>query len=186
MNKITEELITLFNSADKNIAVAIDGPCTSGKTTLSSKIANIIDCNIIHIDDFFLPFERKTETRLSEPGGNIDYERFKKEVAVNIKSDKPFTYGKFDCSKGMVTEKIEVTPKSLTIVEGVYSMHPYFGEIYDYKIYLDISDETKIKRLKIRSPEKIQRFLNEWIPMENKYFDEYKIKENCDFIYDNN
>ncbi len=186
MNKKTEELIKSLISNGKRIAIAIEGPCTSGKTTLAEEISQKFDCNVIHVDDFFLPFERKTTERLSEPGGNIDYERFSDEVVKNLKSDKIFTYGKFNCSEGKVTEQIEIIPDSLTIVEGVYSMHPYFGDIYDYRIFLDVSDETKIRRLKIRSPEKLDRFINEWIPMENKYFNECKIKEKCDMIIDNN
>ncbi len=186
MNNKIVELINSLVLDNQKIVIAIEGPCTSGKTTFSEEIVQKFDCNIIHIDDFFLPFERKTTERLSEPGGNIDYERFFVEVAENLKSDAPFTYGKFSCSDGKVTEQIEMMPKPLTIVEGVYSMHPYFGDIYDYKIFLNISEETKIRRLKIRSPEKLDRFINEWIPMENKYFDEYKIKEKCDIIIDNN
>ena len=36
------------------VIVAIDGKCTSGKTTLASKLAEIYDCNVFHMDDFFL------------------------------------------------------------------------------------------------------------------------------------
>ncbi len=186
MSNKTEELIKSLFSNNKEIVIAIEGPCTSGKTTLAEEIAEQFDCNIIHIDDFFLPFNRKTSLRLSEPGGNIDYERFYDEVVINLKSGKTFDYGKFSCSKATVSELIQITPKPLTIVEGVYSMHPYFGDIYDFKIFLDINEETKIKRLKMRSPEKLDRFLNEWIPMENKYFNEFNIKVKCDLIIDNN
>ena len=186
MNNKIKTAINSLVSNNQTILIAIEGPCTSGKTTLSNEIATEFDCNIIHIDDFFLPFERKTVERLSEPGGNVDYERFRDEVVKNIKSDKNFSYGIFNCSHGKVTEQIELTPKKLTIVEGVYSMHPYYGDIYNYKIFLDINEETKIERLKIRSPEKLDRFINEWIPMENKYFEEYRIKEKCDLIIDNN
>ena len=36
------------------VIVAIDGKCTSGKTTMASKLAQIYDCNVFHMDDFFL------------------------------------------------------------------------------------------------------------------------------------
>ena len=36
------------------VLVAIDGKCTSGKTTLASKLTEIYDCNVFHMDDFFL------------------------------------------------------------------------------------------------------------------------------------
>ena len=184
-NRISE----LINSAvadNRKLIIAIDGPCTSGKTTLSNKIAEQFNCNVIHIDDFFLPFERKNQQRLAEPGGNIDYERFYDEVVRNLSTDRPFVYGKFSCSEGKINEQIKITPESLIIVEGVYSMHPYFGDIYDYRIFLDIGEETQINRLRKRSPEKLSRFINEWIPMENKYFNEFKIRNKCNIVIDNN
>ena len=36
------------------VIVAIDGSCTSGKTTLATHLAEIYDCNVFHMDDFFL------------------------------------------------------------------------------------------------------------------------------------
>ena len=31
------------------VIVAIDGKCTSGKTTLASKLAELYDCNVFHM-----------------------------------------------------------------------------------------------------------------------------------------
>ena len=76
IKKIRENLIN-----NDKIIIAIDGGCASGKTTLSKKLAEIYDANVIHMDDFFLPFEMRTEERMKEIGGNFDYCRFKKEVA---------------------------------------------------------------------------------------------------------
>ena len=60
--------------------IAIDGRCASGKTTFTQKLANYLNAEVIHMDDFFLRNELKTKERLSEVGGNIDYERFTSEV----------------------------------------------------------------------------------------------------------
>ena len=58
------------------VIVAIDGKCTSGKTTLAGRLAEIYDCNVFHMDDFFLRPEQRTAERFAEVGGNVDYERF--------------------------------------------------------------------------------------------------------------
>ena len=51
---------------EKDFAVvAIDGKCTSGKTTLASKLAEIYDCNVFHMDDFFLRPEQRTPERFA-------------------------------------------------------------------------------------------------------------------------
>ena len=186
MNNRIADIISEYSETKGKIVIAIEGSCASGKTTLANEIAEKYDSNIIHMDDFFLPFEKRTPERLSEIGGNIDYERFCEEVAENIRTDAPFTYGKFDCSTGEINQKITVEPKKITVIEGVYSMHPKFSDIYDFCVFLDITEKTKTDRLIKRSPEKLERFINDWIPKENLYFEAYKIKEKCDLVIDNN
>lgn len=186
MNKQIFDIISQLLEEKGSVILAIEGVCASGKTTLAKEIQTEFDCNVIHMDDFFLPFEMRTEDRMREIGGNVDYERFFDEVVKNLSSLSPFRYGKFDCSQGKIGYEITVKPKKLTVVEGVYSMHPHFDEIYDYKIFLHITDDIKISRLKKRSPDKLDRFINEWIPRENAYFSKFNIKEKCNLIIDNN
>ena len=73
MEKILEtvkrQIDTLLE--EKNfVIVAIDGKCTSGKTTLAGKLAELYDCNVFHMDDFFLRPEQRTPERFAEVGGN--------------------------------------------------------------------------------------------------------------------
>ena len=68
------------------VIVAIDGKCASGKTTLAAELAEIYDCNVFHMDDFFLRPEQRTQQRFAESGGNVDYERFREEVLFPLLS----------------------------------------------------------------------------------------------------
>ena len=153
------------------VIVAIDGKCTSGKTTLASKLAKLYDCNVFHMDDFFLRPEQRTPERFAEIGGNVDYERFLEEVLLPLKSSKTFSYRPFDCSTFTLSDPVIVTPKRLNIIEGTYSHHPYFGNPYDLKILLTIDEETQRRRILDRPEFLHKRFFEEWIPMENRYFD---------------
>ena len=181
-------LITVQNavqqllSEKETIIVAIDGNCTSGKTTLASQLAANYDCNIFHIDDFFLRPEQRTPERFSETGGNVDYERFWEEVLIPLKSGKPFSYRPFDCGTFQLTDPVSVMPKKLNIVEGTYSLHPYFRDVYDLKIRLTISPELQRQRVLERPEFLQQRFFEEWIPMENLYFEGFAISEKCHII----
>ncbi len=58
------------------VFVAIDGPCTSGKTTFAAMLNRRFGGNVLHMDDFFLRPEQRTPERFAEPGGNVDRERF--------------------------------------------------------------------------------------------------------------
>lgn len=152
------------------VIVAIDGKCTSGKTTMASKLAQIYDCNVFHMDDFFLRPEQRTPERFAEVGGNVDYERFREEVLLPLESGKAFSYRPFDCSTFTIAPPVAVTPKKLNIIEGTYSHHPYFGNPYDLKILLTVDEETQRQRILERPAFLHKRFFEEWIPMENRYF----------------
>lgn len=175
-----------LRSRNESVYIAIDGCSASGKSTLAELISGIYDCNVFHTDDFFLPLELRTKARLEESGGNIDYDRFYNEIITGIKSKKAFIYQIYDCSKLILTDYIKVEPKKINLIEGSYSMHPKFNELYNLKIFLYINKEEQSKRILLRNGEEMhKRFIDEWIPMEERYFKKFNIKENSDLIYDN-
>ena len=162
------------------ILIAIDGSCAAGKTTLATALAEIYDCNLFHMDDFFLRPHQRTPERFAEPGGNVDYERFAKEVLTPLKSGQPFSYRPFDCKTFTLSAPIRITPKKLTIIEGSYSHHPYFQNPYTLKIFLTVPPETQRQRILQRPTFLHQRFFQDWIPMEQAYFTHFQIPENSD------
>ncbi|MBR6514566.1 MAG: hypothetical protein IKT46_07015 [Clostridia bacterium] len=165
-----------------NVILSVEGSSASGKSTLADILGSVYDCNIIHTDDFFLQMHQRTPERFKEVGGNLDRERFYTEVVAPLKDGKEFTYRKFDCSKLSLGESATVTPKPLTVVEGAYSMHPYFGEYYDLSAFIDIDPELQRERILKRNPNMADRFFNEWIPLEKTYFESTRIPEKCDIV----
>ena len=68
--------IRAIAAAQPRVLVAIDGRCAAGKTTLTASMQARLECNVFHMDDFFLRPEQRTPERLGPPGGNVDYELF--------------------------------------------------------------------------------------------------------------
>jgi uridine kinase len=166
-----------------NAIIAIDGNCTAGKTTLAKKIADEFGMQIIHTDDFFLPFEMRTHERLNTAGGNFHYERFIEEVCGGIISGKPFEYRVFSCKTGNYDETVTVDPQKPIIVEGAYSLHPEIPDIYDAKIFMSVDYETQLERILERNgKDALEVFRSKWIPFENRYFDAFGIKDKCDIV----
>ncbi len=165
------------------LILAIDGGAASGKTTLAESLAEQFEGAVIHMDDFFLRPEQRTEARFSEPGGNLDRERFSEEVIPYLHSENGFSYRRFDCSKMALGEDISIPQTKLLIIEGSYSHHPAFGNAYDLKLFLDIDEETRKARiLKRNGKEKYDIFINRWIPFENRYFEAFSIREKADIL----
>ena len=51
-----------------------------------------LDCNVIHMDDFYLQPHQRTTKRMREPGGNVDYERFETEVLQPMLTGEAVSY----------------------------------------------------------------------------------------------
>lgn len=177
------KLIEKFDTKERLI-IGIDGPSASGKSTLSEQLKNKYDALVIHIDDYFLPKIMKTSERLNEPGGNFHYERFIEEVMSNINNDV-IPNNKFNCQNEQL-EYFKVMNKRVVVIEGCYSMHRLLREYYDIKIFMDVSKDEQLHRIKKRSGEAmLSRFVNEWIPLEDMYFIKEQIKEKADIIINN-
>lgn len=170
---------------DKDIIIAIDGLCGSGKSYLANLISLLYDCNVFHMDDYFLPFEMKTKERLSVPGSNVHYERFKDEILTGLVRNESIIYQPYQCATRDLAEPIQVESKKLNIVEGTYSLHPTLVKAYDYKVFLTVNPEVQKNRiLKRNGEEKLQQFIHMWIPLEKLYFDSLHINMQCDKVID--
>lgn len=179
-----ERVLKALESVQKDVKViAIDGRCAAGKTTFARELARITGAGLIHMDDFFLPGELKTEARLKEPGGNIHYERFMEEVLPGIRDVAGFEYMRYDCEKMEFGATRRVPAGMLRIVEGTYSCHPKFGDYMDLKVFCDVKPLEQRIRIKKRDGENsLPIFLDKWIPREERYFAANKTMNRADII----
>ncbi len=167
----------------RKMVVAIDGRCASGKSTISAMLSEITGASVMHMDDFYLPRELRTEERLGQPGGNVHFERFREEVLRPLDRGESFSYRRFDCSRMELGEEREVPKSMFYVVEGAYSCLPVLGDYADLKVFSHIAPEEQLRRIGLRDGQKVlSMFRERWIPMEEKYFAFYSIKERADII----
>lgn len=181
INRIRQQAAAVLERRGR-VVLAIDGSCASGKTTLAAALAADWDCNVFHMDDFFLRPEQRTQERLAQVGGNVDYERFAREVLAPLKAGQGFSYRPYHCKTGTLGEAVVVEPKAINIVEGTYSQHPYFGDAYDLRLVLTVSETVRTQRILNRPAHLHRRFFEEWIPKEQTYFTAFAIEEHCDLL----
>ena len=182
--QIIIELLSVIDTLLKErpqATIAIDGRCASGKTTLAKALQRELDCSLVHMDHFYLQPHQRTEQRFEHPGGNVDMERFSAEVLDYILEGKSFSYQPFDCEVQDFSESIYVPANGIYIIEGVYSC--LFAEHCILKIFMTVSEEQQLSRLKKRNPAILGRFQQEWIPMEEKYFEFFKVEQLCDLVF---
>lgn len=183
-----------------SLVVSIDGCCASGKSTLTQRLCNDLDGDLVHADDFFLPPKLRTLQRLSEPGGNIHYERFLDQIVNPLLSAKipendknnrlsdriglpVLQWEHFSCSSlAYSPDQCHTAGKPLLIIEGAYCMRPEFRPVYDLSFFLHTSYENQLERIRERNgSESLKPFMEKWIPMENRYFSFYDVARCCHY-----
>jgi hypothetical protein len=170
--------------AEKKVVVAIDG--NSGSERPDSAAAGLGLWRESDPYGRFL-FAAPSKKRPAPAGarGNIDYERFLSQVTRGLQSGGAFSYQKYTCGAMRLREEISVSPARLTVVEGCYSLRPDFAKSYDLKVFLKVSPEEQRQRILCRSGAALfERFLNEWIPLENRYFQAFDIEKACGLVFD--
>lgn len=182
------DLLPLFLHIDKmmqngRLLIAVEGGSASGKTTCADLLHTVYGCTVFHMDDFFLQPHQRTPERFAEPGGNVDRERFLGEVLLPLSQNQTVAYRRFDCKTQQILPPVNVNPTPLTVVEGAYCMHPQLSDFYDFSLFLEIDPQTQKQRILKRNGETwAQRFFNEWIPLEQIYFEKMNVKERCDLV----
>lgn len=178
--EVVRRIDEILERKDGPVLAAIDGMCGSGKTTMGRALQEHYGCNLFHMDDFFLRPEQRSPQRYEEPGGNVDYERFREEVLTPLLAPgrQPFCYQVFDCSRMALGRLVKAEPRRLNLIEGAYSQHPFFGDVYDLKFFCQVSKEEQIRRIRLRNGEEmLKRFKDQWIPLEERYFAAFGIRE---------
>jgi uridine kinase len=165
--------------------LAIDGRCGSGKTFLSGLLAEVFHCSVFHLDDFYLPQERRSGRWMTEPAGNIDRERFLREVLIPFRNGEKVLYRPYSCRKRTMLPAVEIPPGRLAVVDGSYSMHPDFRSYYDFRVFLTCLSNVQQRRIFLRGDGKyLANFLEWWIPAEERYFDSMQVSKACNLVLD--
>jgi uridine kinase len=179
--KMLFEAINRISQEKDRIVISIDGRCASGKTTLSEMLQKELNATVFHMDDFFLPESLKTKERLSSPGGNVHYERVIEELLEHI-NDDVISFQKFDCTSQKLASPEKAKLSDIVIIEGVYSQQNLLRNYYDINVFVTIDSDLQKDRLKKRSLKMYNRFIKEWIPLEEIYFLQQNIERRADVI----
>ena len=140
---------------------------------------------LLSIGAVFLRPEQRTEERLRQPGGNVDSERFLQEVLLPLKRGEPFAYRPYDCRTRGFKEPVGVEPERLMLIEGSYSCHPMLWDYYDLHIFLTVSPKEQLRRIENRGGlAALDSFISKWIPLEERYFEAFSVKERCELCFD--
>ena len=92
-------LVRLIGSGRPAVA-AVDGRCGSGKTSFARLAEELLPCTVVHMDDYYLPPDRRAPNWEEIPGGNMDLERFAREVLAPARRGEAVSYRPYRCRTG--------------------------------------------------------------------------------------
>ena len=162
-------------ASGRPIIAAIDGRCGSGKSTLAALAAGRLGCALVHMDDFYLPLEKRPDGWEHIPGANMDLARLRAEVLEPFLAGERAVYRPYRCGEGRYGPAAVLPAGGLLLVEGSYSLHPDLAALYELKIFLTCSRAVQERRLRAREGEHFAAFQTTWIPLEEAYIWRYAV-----------
>lgn len=163
--------------------VAVDGRCGSGKTALGTALGRVFGCPVVHTDDYYLPFARRSQNWKATPAANMDFARLRAEVLDPLREGRDGVYRPYDCHADCFEAEIPVPAGGLLVLEGSYSHHPILGG-YDLTVFVTCPPACQEQRLRVREGEHYDMFRSCWIPLEEGYFRVFDIQNKADCVVD--
>lgn len=147
-----------FSSLGRNMVVGISGRGGAGKSTLASELElrltaagnNVV---VLHIDDFVFP--KAIRDANPDPGkaryfDSYDFDTLFSKLLKPAKEAKDFQGDILVLNRQIDAQEprhTDIKGPAVIIIEGVQLFRQQFADIFDHKIWLDISFEDGLKRV---------------------------------------
>jgi uridine kinase len=166
----------------KNL-IGIEGLPGSGKSYYATKLAVKSNCDVVCIDDFYLPKEKRNKDSFKKGGNNIDFNRFIKEVIIPFSNNEIINYSIYNCKLDSFTKNIQVNINDTLIIEGNYILRKELFKYFTYSYFIKADMNTIKKNIINRSSQEVfQVFKNKWIPLAQDYIKENDLINKVDKI----
>lgn len=164
--------------------IGLCGGSGSGKSTMIELIkkdfpgqVSVIDMDNYYISRDELPFEERRLINYDVPD-SLDWDTMIQHIKMlmageNIPQPK-FTFQTYE----RLAETEETKPAGILIVDGIFSLyHEELRKLYDLKVYVDVSSDTRLARRMLRNMKRygrkaefeIQQYFEKVKPMHEKY-----------------
>lgn len=187
------ELASLIgdNGAQRGaLLVGIDGCGGSGKTTVAKGLAAVLPhTQLVHVDDFYLPRSQRFQGPIDsrEVGADFDLARLRREVLEPLRSSQVAVYHRYDWQTDEVLTEATCVSGPVVIVEGVYALSGALFEFFNFTIWVDCPRERRVTRGLLRDGDAArQRWEEDWMPGEDKYEHEQRVRDRVSLVCDGN
>ncbi len=96
-------------------------------------------------------------------------------------SGEPARYQRYDWSTDRLAEWIEIEPREIVLIEGVFSMRPELSDFVDIAIFIETPRDERIRRMSSR-PQSDPSWMDPWMAAEDWYFEHIAPHRRADLI----
>ncbi len=152
--------------------------------TLAAALAHELSLAVVHGDDFYRDMSDERRLALSALEGVrsfFDWERMRDEAVLPLRAGTTARFSAYDWSAGHgLTASVEIEPREVVVIEGVYAARPEFDGAIDLTVLVDASPALREQRRALRAdqPEMCKR----WDAAERVYFQTIRSRESFDMI----
>ncbi|GGS52830.1 hypothetical protein GCM10010156_09410 [Planobispora rosea] len=153
--------------------VAVDGPGGSGKTTFAGRLARALDCQVVHGDDFPVPWD--------EPLGTW-FAQVEEQVLGPLSAGEPGGYRRYDWVRGVFAERVEVPVAPVLLLEGVSTARRTAPVAY--AVWVEAPRELRLARALARDGAAMEPQWRTWMRAEDEWFAADGTRARADLLVD--
>ncbi len=186
--------------------VGIDGASASGKTQFADSLVAPLEAMGRHvirapIDGFHHPAEVRYRQGADSVQGYVE-DSFNKQAVIEQvlaplgpSGNRQYKASLYDFVTDSETQAAfeNAQPDSILIFEGVMLFCDQLGDLFDYRIFVDVDEETVLERALTRDVDRLggvdtlkSKYHGRYLPGQRKYFEMHRPKERSHLVIDNN
>ncbi|WP_043631331.1 uridine kinase family protein [Nonomuraea candida] len=173
MNDLPARIAALPPSCGPVRLVAVDGPAGSGKTTFAGRLAGELGCQVIHSDDFPVPWEE---------GPGAWFHALERQVLRPLRQGLPGGFRRYDWVRDAYAEWVAVPVAPVLIIEGVGTARASVAELVAYTVWLEAAEPVRLRRVLERDGAALEPRWKEWFEAERAWFAEDRTRERADLV----
>jgi uridine kinase len=173
VNDLADRIMSLRPSCGPVRLVAVDGPAGSGKTTFAGRLGAALDCQVIHSDDFPVPWEEG-------PGGW--FHALESQVLRPLERGLPGDFRRYDWVRGEYAGRVAVPAAPVLVIEGVGTARASVSGLLAYIVWVEALEAVRMRRVLDRDGVELEPRWRAWFAAERAWFAGDRTRERADLV----